>query len=357
MLLILILEKYYNKEIVNTFTSITLFIISIISANLLIRLFQRAYSQGLGIDAIGKFVVLTLPENVALIAPIAMFLSIIVCFGKWFANNEMFVTLAGGVTWMEIVKNAYKPVLALTVTLFFTTAYLVPLSKQTSDYYQSSLSAESLLSSITDGKIIKPPQGRILYVTKKKGDVLHDVFLYQKDKTDNDYKVVMAPTATVGASNGASNLTFHNANIYSYDNIKKQAVYGTADKAIYQIFDNTSRNYNHSRLDRIYLGKLITKSWSGDKNYLAQLTGKLNNCISVLVAGLLALAMCQVRPRQNKYAKLLPSVIVLALYLCAVMFTNTSIDKLTIPAWIGIWLPHIFFVIYAIRTIRKQNGS
>ncbi|MDE4988688.1 LPS export ABC transporter permease LptF, partial [Francisella tularensis subsp. holarctica] len=38
----MIIEKYYNKDIVNTFTSITLFIISIVSANLLIRLFQEA---------------------------------------------------------------------------------------------------------------------------------------------------------------------------------------------------------------------------------------------------------------------------------------------------------------------------
>ena len=111
----MILNKYYNKDIVNTFTSITLFIISIVSANLLIRLFQKAYSQGLGIDAIIKFIILTLPENVTLIAPIALFLAIVSCFGKYFANNEMFVTLAGGVTWMEIVKNTLKPMYLLTI--------------------------------------------------------------------------------------------------------------------------------------------------------------------------------------------------------------------------------------------------
>ncbi|MDE4944821.1 LptF/LptG family permease, partial [Francisella tularensis subsp. holarctica] len=82
-------------------TSITLFIISIVSANLLIRLVQEAYSQGLGIDSIVNFVILTIPENVSLVAPIAIFLAIINCFGKYFANNEMFVTIAGGITWMH----------------------------------------------------------------------------------------------------------------------------------------------------------------------------------------------------------------------------------------------------------------
>ena len=43
-------------------------------------------------------------------------------------------------------------------------------------------------------------------------------------KNDNDYKVVMAPTATVGSSEGASNLTFHNANLYSYDKEKNQCL-------------------------------------------------------------------------------------------------------------------------------------
>ena len=355
----LILEKYYNKEIVNTFTSITLFIISIVSANILIRLFNRAYSQGLGIDSIFKFVVLTLPENVTLVAPIAMFLAIILCFGKNFSNNEMFVTLAGGVTWMEIVKNTLKPAYALSAITLLTTMYLVPLSKQTLDIYQSSLSARALLSAVTDDKIINLPNGRVLYIKNKSGDTLNDVFLYEKAPKDTEYKVITAPKAQVKSNAKAAYIEFQDVNIYTRNPADFESSYGKANKAIYTIYDNSIRDFNHSRMDRLYMHTLISDSFEKDDSTAdkAELFARINNSLSVLVAALLGLALCQLRPRQNRYAKLLPSVIVLGIYLFLNVLTNTYMASGLIPIWIGIWLPHVPFVIYAIRTIRKQNGS
>ena len=341
----------------NTFTSITLFIISIVSANLLIKFFQQAYSQGLGIDVIVKFVILTLPENVTLIAPISLFLAIVACFGKYFSNNEMFVTLAGGITWMEMVKNTLKPTFLLAGVVFLTSMFLIPLAKQTSDIFQTSLSARALLSSITDNKIIPVQNGRILYINSKYNNKLNKVFLYQNLPSDAGYKVITAPTATVESNANAAFINFKDVNIYSHDPQTSKSSYGTADKAIYTIYDNSIRDYNHARMDREYMGQLIKKSWGGQSNSIAELFTRLNNSISVVVSGLLAIALCQLRPRQNKYAKLLPAVVVLAIYLCTNMFVNGAMASGKLPNSVGIWLPHIFFVIFAIRKIRKQNGS
>lgn len=342
----------------NTFTSITLFIISIVSANLLIRLFQQAYSQGLGIDSIIKFVILTLPENVSLVAPIAIFLAIIICFGKYFANNEMFVTLAGGITWMEIVKNTLKPAVALTAFTLLTTMYLIPLSKQTQDIYQVSLTAKALLSSITDDKVIHLPDSRILYIKKKSGNTLHDVFLYEKTPNSPEYKVITAPSAEIISEKSAAYVRFKDVNIYTRNQKNFESSYDKAADATYTIYDNADRDYDHQKLDRFYMHTLIESVFSKKKSsYLAEFFARINNSISVMVSSLLALALCRLRPRQNKYAKLLPAVVILAIYLCANMFINTLMASGNMPVWIGLWLPHIFFVIFAIVTIRKQNGS
>ncbi|MDE4949038.1 LptF/LptG family permease, partial [Francisella tularensis subsp. holarctica] len=82
-------------------------------------------------------------------------------------------------------------------------------------------------------------------------------------------------------------------------------------------FDNSDRDYNHNRVDRLYMHSLIENF--NDKNngnaYKAEFLGRINNAISVIVSSLLAIALCRLRPRQNKYSKLLPSVVVLAIYL------------------------------------------
>ena len=353
----MILEKYYNKEIVNAFTSITLFIISITSANLLINLFHGAYSHGVGINVIIKQIILTLPEGIGLIAPIAIFLSILLCFGKYFSNNEMFVTLASGVTWMSIVRNTFKPVLLLTVIIFLNTMFLVPFSKRTSDVFQISLSANELLSSITDDKIITTPRGLTLYIKNKSGNELNDVFLYQNSLENSEYKVITSPSAKIQTNDTKSFINFKNAHIYTKNTDSHSADYGIADKVIYTIYDNSVRNYNHSNFNREYLGQLVENSIQGKKGAIDELIIRLNNSITIIVSALLALALCRLRPRQNKYAKLLPSVAVLAVYLSLNMFTNTSMMNGTIPTWIAIWLPHVFFIIFSIKTIRNQNGS
>jgi lipopolysaccharide export system permease protein len=325
----------------------------------LIRLFQKAYSQGLGIDAIVKFVILTIPENVSLIAPIAMFLAIIICFGKYFSNNEMFVTLAGGVTWMEIVKNTLKPAYALTILTLITTMYITPLSKQTLDIYQSSLSAKALLSSITDDKIINTPDGKTIYIKNKSGNTLNDVFLYQQTDKGDEYKVITAPKAEVDSDSESAYIKFHDVNIYTRNLTSFETSYDKANSAIYRLYDNSARDYNHEKLDRLYMHFLLANFFKKNdgKYYESEFFSRINNSISVLVSAILALALCRLRPRQNKYAKLLPAVVVLAIYLCSNMFINTCMANGSVPVWIGFWLPHIFFVIFSIRAIRKQNGS
>ncbi|APC91904.1 Permease YjgP/YjgQ family protein [Francisella sp. MA067296] len=306
-----------------------------------------------------KFVILTIPGNVSLVAPIAIFLAIVICFGKYFANNEMFVTLAGGVTWMQIVKNTLKPVFALTVITFVTVMYINPLSNQTLDIYRASLSAKALLSSITDKKIIKTPDRKVIYIGNKSGNTLSNVFLYQNTPKIGEYKVMTAPTAKIVSDQGAAYINFTNVNIYTKNSQNSEYSYDNAKKAIYTIFDNSDRDYNHSRVDRLYMHTLFEKFDDKDNGtaYKAEFFGRINNSISVIVSSLLALALCRLSPRQNKYAKLLPSVVVLAIYLCANMFINTLMANGSIPVWIGFWLPHIFFTIFAVRTIRKDNGS
>ncbi|GAB4222105.1 MAG: LPS export ABC transporter permease LptF [Francisella sp.] len=351
----MILEKYYNKDIVNTFTSITLFVITIFCSNMLIRLFQEAYTKGFGASYIAKFIVLIIPDSISLIAPIAIFLSIILCYGKYFANNEMFVTLAGGFTWMQLVKNTLKPVLMLTLITFIIIMYLDPFSKQTLDIYKTSLSAKAILSSLTDKKIIKTPDNKILYINNKKENDLSDVFLYQNNIQNSEYTIMTSPQAKIISNKNAAYIDFTDINIYTINLQSSEYSFDSAKKATYTIFDNSKRDYNHNQADRLYMHTLIENF--NDKTYRAEFFIRINNTISVIVSALLALALCRLRPRQNKYAKLLPSVVVLSLYLCFNMFLNSLMSTGTMPIWIGSWLPHIAFIFYAIRKIKKDNGS
>lgn len=353
----LILEKYYNKDIVNTFTSITLFILSIVSVNILIRFFNQTYSHGIGITPILNLVTLTIPGNVSTFVPIGIFLSIILTFGKYFSNNEMLVTLSAGVTWNQIVQWTLKPTIVIALATFLTNMYLAPFSMRTMDIYRSSLAAKVIIRSIAEKKIIKVDDEIIFYVDDRDQLELKNIFLYKKHNSDDKYRILIAPKEKIEYRGLDVYLNFIDLKIYTADSKTNAVTYGKAKKGVYIIYDNSERNYNHAMKNRYYLGELIALSLKGKKFASAEIVNRINNSINVIIAVLLALSLCRLQPNQNKYAKLFPSMLVLTIYIFINMLTNSYIIKNTIPIWLGILMPHTFFAIFAIKLIRKQNRT
>ncbi|MFC4892576.1 LptF/LptG family permease [Pseudofrancisella aestuarii] len=356
----LILERYYNRDVVHTFINLTFFILAIVLSNLLIRLFNEAYSNGFGVDVVFKYVILTIPQDLAYLLPITISLSITLCFGKYFSNNEMFVTLAGGITWAQIIKNLLKPILFISFIALCLSMYILPFSNQTTMIFQTSLAAKTMLQAVSDKKIIKIPNGTITgYIGQKDDDFLKDIFLYQIGSPK--YTVITAPTGHIASESNSSSIILDNANIYTINPITNETSYGTAVKAE-DIMYQQSKDYQRDNFNKFYPGELITNilqsSNSTYKRYaLTELVTRFGSFFTVIIAAILALSMCRLRPRQNKYAKLLPSAAVLSIYLSASMFVNTLMLSGTIPIWIGAWICHAIFGSIAIYNLRKQNGS
>lgn len=350
----MILERYYNRDVVHTFINLTLFILAIILSNLLIRFFNDAYSNGFGVDIVFKYIVLLIPENFLTLLPVTTSLAITLCFGKYFSNNEMFVTLAGGVTWAQVTRNVLKPIIFISFMALIISMYVTPFTVRTIEMLNSVMQAQTVIQSVSDQKIIKIPNGTTAYIGKKNGDFLSDVFLYQTGTPK--YTVITAPTGHISTESNSSSIILKNASFYSVNPITKESSYGTAVTAE-DIMHRKSSGYTPNKNNTLYPNELISKIINGNHGALVALCTRIGSFFTVLVSGLLALSMCRLRPRQNKYAKLLPSAAVLAIYLSISMFINTIMESDTLPVWIGAWICHVTFGSIAIYNLRKQNGS
>lgn len=352
----MILKNYYNRDILNTFTSITLFVISLVSANTIIRFFNDAYTKGLSFSSVIYSTILFIPTNLVLVIPVALFLAIIICFGKYFSNNEMFVTLSCGTKWSTIVGRVMKLVLLLTVLQFFTVMYLLPFSHRTTDVLRQSLSTKAIANAISAKKFIKPEGNITAYINKKSGQNLDTLFSYKGSTRTQGYEILTAPSGKIVEDEGKTVLNIQKPNIYIVNPISSKSSYIVADKATRVLSGNIAYAQSGAA-SRAYLGSLIKRSFHGDKLAKGELAFRIGFIIDVIIAALIALSMCRLNPRQNKYAKLLPATVVLGIFLSISMFISSMVSKGQIPITVIPWLPPLIFGILATRKLSKQNGE
>jgi len=299
-----------------------------------------------------------IPQFVPPIIIIAVFLSVMLCFGKFFANNEMFVTLACGVTWGQIIKYTMKPVLIFASIAVVISLFISPYGNRTFVNISTSIRLDAILQSLQDGKVITPPapyNDTVLYIGSKKGNQWKNIFLFKQPPGQDIYNVISAPDGEQIVKNYGIDINLTNANFYTFNEKTNETTAGRAGHLTYSVYNKTTTNPNITIKGKSVI-KLIVDFISGSGLDGVELLLRINVFFIVLVSGLLALSMCRIEPRRNKYSKLLPAVIVFAIYLSSSMVLETSIGNKALPFWC-LYITHIIFGSFAIYRLKKQDGK
>jgi lipopolysaccharide export system permease protein len=58
------------------------------------------------------------------------------------------------------------------------------------------------------------------------------------------------------------------------------------------------------------------------------------------ILALLAIPYCRVKPREGKFARVLPGLLIYIVYTASLMYTRTAIENGNWPFWLGLWPIH-----------------
>lgn len=65
----------------------------------------------------------------------------------------------------------------------------------------------------------------------------------------------------------------------------------------------------------------------------------------VLVVTLLAVPLSRTNPRQGRFLKMLPAIILYLIYVASLSSLRNTIEDGGFPLWPGLWLVHLIFVL------------
>ena len=91
-----------------------------------------------------------------------------------------------------------------------------------------------------------------------------------------------------------------------------------------------------------------------DVKMQSELQWRLSFPLLVLVVTLIAVPLSRVNPRQGRFLKLLPAILLYMAYLSLLVAARGALDKGTLPISVGLWPVHILFLLIGVLLVYWQ---
>ncbi len=353
----MLIRRYIIKEVFQTFCAIVCILLFIALSNKFVIFLSKAASGKIPLSLVFKIIALYLPELFAMMAPVAMFIAILFTYSRLHADSEVAVLLTTGFDWQSLVNITLRLAAAVAILVAGINLLLVPISSTEREKLIAEGQIAGVINAITPGRFqtIENNDQLVFYVENILPDgKLHNIFIAQADKPPI---ILTAKTAYVKQQNDQNEFY-----LILHDGYRYTGIPGTANYSI-TAFAEYGRQLKYAA------GPMVTNEYgrpslalwhSADPADIAELQWRLAMPIAVLILALIAIPLSKVQPRQGRYAKFLPAVLLYMLYYNLLTITRRSIANGTshdfVGFWPNLWTIHALFVLIAIVLLLHVSG-
>lgn len=347
----MIIQRYFAKEIFLTTVAVVGVLLLIGISNQFVRYLADAAQGEISATLVFKVVAMHLPSLLGLLLPLGLFFGIMLTLSRLYAESEMTALFACGMPFKTLVKAIVGPALITTalagiINIWLAPHYLFQVTKTLAE-------AESDLISraIQPGRFQTSDDGKyVLYIDRlsEDGKQAKDVFIAEQEPVDGEAFHLGVIASQSGKQwrdpeSGDDYIVLESG--YRYQGIPGEAKYQIMSFKEYglRILQREAKFRVKERA--MASSQLINTT---DREEQAELQWRICISVSAIVLALFALAISRVRPRQGKYAKALPGIILAIVYINVLIFARGMYEESTMPLWIGLyWVPVVGFALAA----------
>jgi lipopolysaccharide export system permease protein len=292
-----------------------------------------------------------LPGFLELILPLAFFLGVLLAYGRFYVQNEMTVMIACGMSQAKLVVYTLIPAFMVALLVSWLSLDVGPSGLRKAEALLSAQKERGELDGMV-GSHFYPLQGGkgVTYAEEvsEKG-IMKDVFLAENNPDAEDGKqlvLVVAETGRQHRSNPESP-----AYLVLEKGYRIQGVPGHADYQITQFEEYGQRltkpkkQGRREKADTLSTGELLV---SNKPAHVAALQWRFSVPILVLVMTLIAIPLSKTDPRQGRFAKMLPAVLLYVVYLVMLNSARGALEDSKVTSGLGLWWVHVLFLIIAL---------
>jgi lipopolysaccharide export system permease protein len=291
----------------------------------------------------------------SMLLPIALFLGIVFTFGRMYKDHEIVVMNACGIGY----RDFYKPVLLVTAPFLILSVYTsVWLNAQVLSAAQAAIDSEENrheFQQIKPGQFNQSGSGDLVFFMESVSEdkqVLRDIIINEGGGDSMVIETARSGRRKIDDKSGDLFLVMgpgerHEG--HAGDNRQKIISFDQHGILLEKI-SKQARREPHS--DQMTPRRLLR---SKKLKHHIEIRWRVAVPVTLLVLALLAVPLSYIAPRQGRYGKVGPALLVFIVYLNLMAFTRSQIEYKVIPVAINFWWVHLVFLLLTVALIYKRN--
>jgi len=338
-----ILFRYFGREIFVTMFAVA-GIVLVISMGWRFSGYLETAARGLmSSEVLFAVMLYRLPGFLELILPVSFFLSIMLVHGRMHVDSEMIVLRACGMSTWRLIQMTLLTALAVMMMTAMISLWLKPMGEQRVETLLGDQKNLTEFDTLVPGRFQMLTSGKRVTYTEGISDEgeLARVFI-------NDYREAAGneprQAVTVVADSGKTQVDGDGRRFLVLNNGRRYQ--GKPGEKNYQFIE-------YEEYGQLVVSGAIIKAkkrrtaiptlelfGATDAIVVSELHWRIGVVLLIPIIALLAIPLARVNPRQGRFTRLVPAMILCFVYILALSGARTALEKGDLPMELGLWWIH-----------------
>jgi lipopolysaccharide export system permease protein len=351
--LLTLISRYILRETFAAWLIVVAVLFSILMSNQFAEILGDAAADRLPREAVFSIFSLTSLRYLTTIAPIALFLGIMLALARLHRDREAAALSACGVGPGRLLVPIMGLTLALAAVISWLALVETPEAVRRIEEIKFAARESLELGVLESGRFTTPDAGKtVLYARHVVGEEIHDVFL-QRRQGDRIVAILAERGERIANSiTGALSFVLYNGR--RYEGAPGESEFLVAEFEEHGI---PIRGDSEEELVEVVEGKptaaLLASSDPVDR---AELQWRLSVPVSMFVLAVLAVPLSRSSPREGRFARLGIGLLIYITYANALAIARIWVERELVPEWVGLWWVHILLGGVALLLLGRESG-
>lgn len=348
-----LVSRYVFRECVGALAVVLGVLFLILLSNQFAEVLGDAAAGSLPRDAVFPILGLTSLSYVTLLAPIGLFLGIMLALARLSRDSEMAALAACGIGPARLLRPIGLLTLLLAAAMSWLALVQTPAASRRIEQIKLEAQEALSISAIEAGKFASPDSGEtVVYTREVDGDRLIGVFAEQHL---GDRVVAIVAERGKRVQDPATGLL----SFVLFDGTRYEGVPGSPSFRILEFGEHGIPV--RIEADDEYVPPIETRPTeallaSDDPADAAELQWRISSPLSLLVLALLAVPLSRSSPREGRYSRIGVGLLIYIIYANTLSIARVWLERGLVPEWIGLWWVHAAAALVALGLLAKESG-
>jgi lipopolysaccharide export system permease protein len=348
----MIISRYLIKEIFNALFSVAFVMLLIFLSNQLIRYLKYAANGKIAASVVMQLMGLEIPYLLVLLLPLGLFLGILFAYGRLYAENEMRVMQACGLSTKRLLMITTSCSMFVGLIVMVLAFWVNPyLAAEKDKLLKKSVATENILDILVPGRFqVSSDDNRVVYVesidTQHKG--AKNLFIAEQRKNPENTSANAWSVLSAAKGYQLRDQVTKDRFVVATDGYRYEGAPGQMEYKIIQF-----KKYAVRIADQVMgSGRQVEESmptqqlWDTYQNNksAAELQWRFSMPLSAILLALLAVPLSHLKPRQSRYARIFPALLIYIIYLNLLFVMRDRIEQAILPSYMGVWMVHALLI-------------